>query len=158
YVASTWGTTKRPCTKGPAQGRGQAEAVAAAYESYVRLRTRGKDPVRDFPTVMASFAVLHVRDDRHVGSPSSSTDVLSRKARQKHGFRVESLPTAPRASFANLYAEVDGQDRQETYEERLRDNTQTPVVDQVCFRLDWPAFLRTLSRRDRELAKLLSLG
>src|SRR5262245_51597139 len=61
-----------------------AEAVAAAYESYVRLKARGKDPVRDFPTAMATFAVLHVRDDRHVGSACSCTDVLSRKARQKH--------------------------------------------------------------------------
>lgn len=135
-----------------------AEAVAAAFESYVGLKQRGKDPVRDFPTAMATFAVLHVKDERHVGSRSSSKDVLSAKARRKHGFRVERLPASFRTSFEHLYSEVGGQDRQDAFEECLWANTQTPVVEQVCFRLDWPAFLRTLTRRDRGLARFLSLG
>jgi len=135
-----------------------AEAVAAAFESYVALKARGKDPVRDFPTVMATFAALHVKDDRHVGGSSSSTDVLSGKAQRKHGFRVEFLPSSPRSSFDDLYGEVDGQERQDDFEERLHDNTQTPVIDQVCFRLDWPAFLQTLDRRDRAMVHFLSLG
>jgi hypothetical protein len=40
----------------------------------------------------------------------------------------------------------------------MRDNTATPVPAQVAFRLDWPAFLRTLGRRDRALADYLALG
>src|SRR4051794_41032696 len=104
-----------------------AEAVAAAYESYAGLRARGKDPVRSFPGAMAAFAVLHVKDGRHVGGRSSSTDVLSRKARQRRGFRVQSLPASPRARFDRLYGTVDGQGQQDAYEERLRDNTRAPV-------------------------------
>lgn len=135
-----------------------AEAVASAFESYVALKSRGKDPLREFPTAMATFAALHVKNDRHVGGSSRSTDVLARKAQRQHGFRVECLPSSPRTTFDNLYADVNGQQQQDTFEERLHDNTLTPVVDQVCFRLDWPAFLRTLSRRDRALIQFLSLG
>jgi hypothetical protein len=135
-----------------------AEALAAAFQSYAALKARGKDPIRDFPTVLATFAVLHVKDDRHVGGRSSSQDVLSRKAQRKHDFRIESLPSSPRARFGDLYGEVDGQGRQDTFEERLQADTQTPVPDQVCFRIDWPAFLQTLSPRDQAMARFLSLG
>jgi hypothetical protein len=143
---------------GQDQDEAVAEAIAAAFESYVRLKARGKDPVHEFPTIMATFAVLHVKTGRHVGGRSSSTDVLSRKAQHKWGFWVEPLPASPGTAFENLYAEVGGQERQGAYEERLWANTQTPVLDQVCFRLDWPAFQSTLSRRDRELCLFLSLG
>jgi hypothetical protein len=135
-----------------------AEAVAAAFESYVRLKKHGKDPVQEVPAALASFAVLHSKEDRHVGGRSNSRDVLSPKARRQHGFRVESLPISFRTSFEHLYAQVSGQEQQDAFEECLWANLQTPVVDQVCFRLDWPAFLRTLTRRDRQLARFLALG
>ena len=35
---------------------------------------------------------------------------------------------------------------------------QTPVPDQVAFRIDFPAWLASLSRRDRRLAQELALG
>jgi hypothetical protein len=135
-----------------------AESVAAAFESYVALKARGKDPVRDFPSMMATFAVLHVKDGRHVGGRSSSQDVLSRKAQGRHRFRVESLPASLRNSHDGLYSAVGGQEQQDVFEERLHDNTRTPVPDQVCFRLDWPAFLQTLTQRDRGLAGFLAMG
>ncbi len=80
--------------------------------------------------------MLHVKDDRHVGGRSSSKDVLSAKAQRKHGFRVGALPASFRTSFEHLYSEVNGQNRQDAFEECLWANTRTPVVDQVCFRLD----------------------
>ena len=33
---------------------------------------------------------------------------------------------------------------------------QTPVPEQVIFRMDWPNFLKSISPRDRELAEFLS--
>jgi hypothetical protein len=117
-----------------------AEAVAASFESYLALKERGKNP-HDFPSSLAKFAVLHVKDARHVGSSSSSTDVLSRKAQNRHCFRVVSLPP------------VNGLP---AYEERLRDDTRTPVADQVAFRIDWPAFLQSLTERDRQMAHALA--
>jgi hypothetical protein len=135
-----------------------AEAVAAAFESFVRLKERGKNPAQDFPSSMANMAALHVKDDRHVGGRSSSKDVLSRKAQQTHGFSVEALPVSPRTSWETRSAGARGQPKQAAWEEGLRDNTRTPVPDQVAFRLDFPAFLRTLSGRDRRLARFLARG
>ena len=43
-------------------------------------------------------------------------------------------------------------------EEALRDNTRSPVDEQACFRLDFPAWLRSLPRRDRRLVKGMALG
>jgi hypothetical protein len=57
-----------------------------------------------------------------------------------------------------LYAEVHGQEQHDAYEERLRDNTITPVPDQVVFRIDWPAFLRTLTGRERRMIRAMALS
>jgi hypothetical protein len=103
---------------------------------YLGLKARGKNP-NDFPSTIAKYAVLHVKDDRHVGGTRSSTDVLSRKAQRRHSFRVMSLAPANRLS---------------AYEERLKDDSRTPVPDQVAFRVDWPAFLQTLTERERHMA------
>ena len=135
-----------------------AEAVAAAFAAYARLKARGKDPVREFPSKMALFAALHVKADRHVGGRCSSKDVLSFKARHKHGFRVEPLPVCTRRSPHDLYGTVRGQRELDALEEQLRDDVQTPVADQAAFRVDFPAFLATLSPRDREMVHFLALG
>jgi hypothetical protein len=135
-----------------------AEAVAAAFTAYLALKACGKDPVRDFPTRMAVFAVLHVKSDRHVGSKSSSKDVLSFKAQHKHGFQVEPLPGCTRRSLHDLYGAVHGQQELDTLEEQLQDNVQSPVPEQAAFRIDFPMFLETLSQRDREMVHFLALG
>ncbi len=134
-----------------------AETRAAAYVSYLRLRARGKDPAA-FPAKLARYATLRVKNDRHVGGRSSSKDVLSRKAQRRRGFRVDYLPHSPHPNMDHLYSDVGGQNQQDTYEERLHDDSQTPVLDQVAFRLDWPRFLKSLSVRDRHMAHYLSLG
>jgi hypothetical protein len=57
-----------------------------------------------------------------------------------------------------LYGDVRGQRKLDTWEERLQYNTLTHVTVQAAFRLDFPDFLRSLSRRDRWIARFLSLG
>jgi len=135
-----------------------AETVAAAFVAFRRLRARGLDPVRDFPSQMASYAVLHVKDDRHVGGRASSKDVLSFKAQRKHGFHVESLPQATRRPHEDLYGGIHGQRSLDAYEERLRDNHRTPPPEAAAFRIDFPEFIGSLCRRDQRLAGFLSLG
>ncbi len=122
-----------------------AEALAAAFVSYVRLKAQGKDPVRAFPCLMATFGVLHVKSDRHVGNASSSKDVLSLKAQRRHGFQVKSLDDLRHG-------------RAEGWQEALRDNTATPIPDQVAFRIDFGTFLRCLTKRDRWLIEFLAVG
>jgi len=135
-----------------------AEAVAAAFVAFRRLRARGLDPARDFPSQMAIYAALHVKDGRHVGGRASSKDVLSVKAQRKHGFRVESLPLATRRPHEDLYGGLNGQRSLDAYEERLRDNHQTPPPEAAAFRIDFPEFIGSLCRRDQRLAAFLSLG
>ena len=78
-------------------------------------------------------------------------DAMNRFTQRRHGFTVESLPISPRTCVGDLYSRPHGQLLHDTYEERLRDNTQTPVPEQVAFRLDWPAWLATITDRDRRL-------
>ena len=131
-----------------------AEAIAAAFQAYVALRSRGRNP-DGFPTMLATFAVLHVKEDRHVGGHMSSRDVLSRRARLLRGFHVERLPISTR--LLSLSVRVD-RGRGESWEAFLQDDARTPVPDQVAFRLDFPAFLQTLNPRDRKMIRALAAG
>ena len=116
-----------------------AEAVAAALVSFIGLKRRGKDPFQ-FPSVIATRAVQHVRHDRHVGGRSNGRDVLSHIARRRHGFGLAGIST------------------ERAWQEALVNNTQTPIPDQVAFRCDFPVWLGTLKRRDRRIAILLAEG
>ena len=73
------------------QEEATAVAVAAAFVAYVRLANQGRDPVRDFPASLVSYAILHSKSFRQVGSRTSAVDALSPLAGRKQGFRVESL-------------------------------------------------------------------
>jgi hypothetical protein len=132
-------------------------AVAAAFVGYVRLAEQGKNPVRDFASGLVTYAVLHAKSGRQIGSPSSTTDALSPLARRRRGFRVESLSAVsvdPRAvgSGASHSGMAD------LFDERLTENARTPVPDQAAFRIDFPAFLSSIGPRDRALAQFLSMG
>ena len=132
-----------------------AETVALAWRWFVRLVERGKDPL-SFPTVLAAYAARAVRCGRRVCGQGGGKDVLSALARQRHGFAVEGLPCSVRAAHEDRYGVAGGQRRQDAWEERLRDNTQTPVPEQVQFRLDFPAWLDTLTVRERRLVRAMA--
>ena len=117
-----------------------AEAVAAALESFIRLKLRGKDP-SSFPSKMATRAIQHVWNDRHVGNRFNRQEILSETARRQYEFQV-----------ARIGVGRGG------WREALADNTQTPVPDQVWFRLDVPAWLDTLKHRQRQVALRLAQG
>jgi hypothetical protein len=51
-----------------------------------------------------------------------------------------------------------GQRLHDAFEERLRDNMQTPVVEQVVFRIDFRDWLATLSGRNRQVVDDLMAG
>jgi hypothetical protein len=134
-----------------------AEAVGLAWKWCVRLSQRGKD-VRKFPSAIASFAARAVGSGRRLCGQEKSKDVLSLLAQRWHGFRLEALPTSTCARHEGHYSAVHGQDRQDAFEERLGDNRQTPVPDQAAFRIDFPAWLDTLSRRDCQVIEALMDG
>jgi hypothetical protein len=122
----------------------KAEMVAFAWRWFVRASHRGKD-VTQFPSVLASYAARHVRSGRKLCGQEKARDVLSPRAQRLKGFTLSSLPDGSSPSGNVMDA-------------ALRDNTQTPVPDQVAFRLDFPAWLNTLSERDRRVVEDLMLG
>jgi hypothetical protein len=126
------------------------ETLAIAWLWFVRLIEKGKDPL-SFPMVLAAYAARAVKCGRRVCGQEKGKDAMSSLAQQRQGFLVEALPTSLLSSFEERYSLAHGQHKQDAFEERLRDNSQTPVLDQVCFRIDFPAWLTTLTPRERRL-------
>jgi hypothetical protein len=120
-----------------------AEGLANACASYHRLVKQGRTE-RAFPTVLARFAAAQVIDGRLVGSGQSTRDVLSRRAQTKKLFQVQRLDRFD--------------DDTDCWYEAVVEDTHTPVFDQVCFRIDFPAWLDRLSHRNRRIAESLALG
>ena len=106
------------------------ECVALAWKWFLRLSEQGKD-VLDFPMAFAALLARAVRCGRKLCGQERAGDVLSFVAQARHGFRVERLPATTRSPHEHLYAYPYGQTLLDAFEERLRDNTLTPVPDQV---------------------------
>ena len=95
--------------------------------------------------MLATYAVRHVRSGRRLCGQEPVQDVLSTRAQARHGFLVASLPPGS-CLLGN------------EFDEALRDNTQSPVPDQVAFRADFPSWLATRSQRDRRVVQDLMVG
>lgn len=134
-----------------------AEACGLAWKWFCRLAERGKDATQ-FPMALAGFAVRAAWSGRRVAGKDKAKDAMSPSAQQRHCFSVRSLPGTTAISHEQLYGSVDGQRKLDEFEEWLQDNTQTPIPDQVHFRVDWPQFFCTLTCRDRAVARFLSKG
>ena len=132
------------------------EAVALAWRSFVRLAERGKDATQ-FPSALATGVVRAVRSGRRLCGQEKSRDVMAVAAQRGHGFRVEEL-LPPSVAYERLKSEPLGQRLHDAFEERLRDNTQTPVIDQVVFRIDFRDWLGTLTARNRQVVDDLMAG
>ena len=120
------------------------EMQALAWNWFVRLARRGKDAAR-FPATFAVFAARAVRCGRRLCGAERAGDVLSPRARRRHGFAV--VPLTDGGTLPGVLLD-----------DALSDNTQTPVPDQVIFRHDFPAWLGTRTERDRRLVGALMAG
>jgi hypothetical protein len=133
------------------------ECVALGWKWFLRLTEQGKD-VFAFPMAFAALLARAVKCGRRLCGQERSRDVLSPLAQARHGFRVERLPATTRSPYEQLYADPYGQALLDAFEERLRDNTLTPIPDQVEFRIDFPAWLRTLTGRERRMVRAMAQG
>jgi hypothetical protein len=86
-----------------------------------------------------------------------SRDALNPQAQRRHHFKVESLSHSTRCGYERLYGEPFGQQTMDAFEERLRDNTVSPVPDQAAFRCDFPVWLSQLGARNRDIAQDMTL-
>jgi hypothetical protein len=107
-----------------------AELRGLCWKWFVTLARRGKNAA-EFVSALAGYAARAVHSGRRVCGHEKARDVLSAVARQRHGFRVEPFPASTRGPHEQLYATPHGQQLQDVFEERLRDNTLTPVPDQA---------------------------
>jgi DNA-directed RNA polymerase specialized sigma24 family protein len=120
------------------------EVIALAWKWFVRLAERGKD-ASGFGSALATLAARSVRSGRRVCGQERARDVLSPVAQRRRHFCVGRLP-----DFGTL--------TNNPLMEALHDNTASPVPEQVCFRLDFPGWLRTLGPRNRRIAEDMALG
>ena len=126
------------------------EMQALAWKWFLRLTERGKDPA-EFVTTFIRFLARSVNCGRRLVGLAKAKDALNTTTQRRIGFTVEPLPTSTSASYEQLYATPGGQEMHDAFEERLRDNTVTPVPEQVAFRLDFPSWRRTRCYRDRRI-------
>jgi hypothetical protein len=134
-----------------------AETVAMAWCWFLRLTARGKD-VTQFVSALASYAARAVLSGRRLCGQLPARDVLSEVAQRRHGFTVQALPQTTRHPFEEVYASVQGQRHIDALDDMLRDNTVTPPPDQAAFRIDFAAWRRTRTERDRRVMADLMLG
>jgi hypothetical protein len=119
------------------------ETVAQAYVLFVRLVKRDKMALV-YPTPLARFAIRRVRSGRRLGSLCNRRDITS--PYNESSKKV----TAERLDRVNLQTG----DWQEVL---LEDRTAGPAKI-VEIRIDFAAWLRTLSKRNRRLAQMLGRG
>lgn len=133
------------------------EMLALAWKWFLRLTERGKNAA-EFLAAFTRFLARAVRSGRRLIGMEKAKDVMCSQAQRRHGFKLESLSAPSVASYHDLYSAVHGQRQHDAFEERLRDNTVTPVPEQAAFRIDWSSWLCGRTERDRRLIDDLMAG
>jgi hypothetical protein len=121
-----------------------AEMAALSWRWFLRLVRRGKDALK-FVSTLAVYAARAISSGRRVCGRERAHDAMSASTQRNRGFAVGSLPevsTPLRGPLADA----------------LVDNTVSPVLDQVAFRIDFPAWRRTRSERDRRVIDRMMVG
>jgi len=130
-----------------------AEAVAAAYLNFASAERRGKDHAIK-PGTLATYAVRHVRDGRHVGgSREGKRDVFNRRAQRAGRYKVHRFGHNNQQIFDCMSAPD-----QPVWRLVLLEDRRTPIPDQVAFRVDWSVFLSQQTDRVRQMVGLLAAG
>lgn len=128
----------------PAWEREEAvsDVIVNAFCAFRRLVDLDKIDLA-YPTPLGRFAISQYRSGRRVGTSLSKRDVLASPDRDRARYLVSSL---------------NAQETEREWCETIADHRYWPVADQAAFRVDFPAWLRSQSRRDRGLIKFLSVG
>lgn len=120
------------------------EAIAAACVSYQRLAVRG---LLHLATVgsLVTFAIRHVRGNRHVGGTQETlNDPMSPVAQRHHGIQdLTYRPGSAQSDGDNWLAEVIA-------------DKKAPVPELVAAKVDFGDWLNTMSRRDRRIIAALA--
>lgn len=120
-----------------------AEAIAIAYCAFVGLARHGRLELA-YATPLANYAIRRVCSGRKAASPMNRNDALSHCARQIHGLSIARLDRRDEAS---------GQWSQLLVADRHAGPAETAAA-----RIDVASWFRTLSTRNRNIAKALAVG
>jgi hypothetical protein len=128
------------------EGREEAvqEVVCNACCAVVRLAELGKLDLA-YAGPLAGYGVAQVRDGRKVGCRLNICDVSSQYCQRRKNVVVERL---------DKFDEEENQ----WQEAVVVDTRSAPVPDIVAFRCDFPAWLDTLTRRNRKIALKLAIA
>ena len=96
------------------------------------------------PTSLAKYAVAQIRGGRRVATPLNIKDVSSEYCQQRKGVRVRSLQRWDH--------------RSEEWTEMVVEDRHSTPAELAAFRIDFRAFLKSLSRRDRRVALKMARG
>jgi hypothetical protein len=121
-----------------------AEMVGIGWRWFVRLVRRGKDVLK-FVGRLAVYAARAINSGGRVCGRERARDAMSASTQRNRGFVVASLPECGDLLGGPLA-------------DALRDNTLSPVPDQVAFRLDFAAWRRTRTERDRRIIGSMLTG
>lgn len=119
------------------------EAVANYWVAYARLVEQGRESLA-FATVLAKFAIAQVRSGRQVGGRLNIKDISSKYCQQRKRIRLGRL---------DRFDPVEN-----CWQETIIEDRRTPILDQIWFRIDFPAWLDSLPPRDRKIAQCLAEG
>jgi len=119
------------------------EVTAYAAIAFKELWDRGKAELA-YPSVLALYGIKRVKIGRMTATPMNSKDVSSTYCQLQKNISLERLDKFDKYEGAWLEAVVE--------------DHHTPVIDQVWFRIDFPAWLSGFPDRDRQIAEALAAG
>jgi len=120
-----------------------AEAIGLALLMFAALAGQGRESIA-YATPLARYGVARVRDGRRTGSPMNVNDVASAVCRRQRGITIERLDRCRR----------DG----EGWREIVVEDKNAGPAEIAATRIDFGAWLKSLPRRDRQIAETLALG
>jgi hypothetical protein len=121
-----------------------AEVLANAFCSFLRLAQLNRLSVA-YPSALARYSVAQVKCGRRTGSKLNVNDVTSEYCQRETNVVVQRLDKWDR-------------DRDAWQEILIADDRHANPADLAASRIDFPAFLDTLSRRNRRIAMKLAVG
>jgi len=120
-----------------------AEVVARAYAAFVRLAHQKKAHI-GYATPLALYSIKQVKSGRRMGSKLNIRDVSSDHAQLNRGITVKRLDRYDEAATA--------------WKEIVVEDKRSGPAEVTATRIDFAAWLRTLTLREQQIATTLSTG
>ncbi len=133
----------RHLPRGEARDEALQEVVCNACVAYARLAEQGRAAVAN-PTSLARYGAAQYRVGCRVGAALNINDVCSTYCQRRKGVQIRSLTRWDEEDCA--------------WKELLVEDRNATPADLAASRIDFAAFMASLSARTRRIAELLAVG